>query len=615
MTRLISFGVSVTKALGYGNSRSSVISSVILCILSFFYIFTLGSFIKSNIFVLQNGITYDTFFDVFVINKSIDHILIAVCLVSWLSLSLVGRLRPIILVAFGGLVTIGVILGSNFSTIILNDVALLSIPVVIIISTYNKFVSKKILIGHSDLLPRYLAILSIAIGVITAIVSITRLFSIHESSIALRDYAYDIFVLFSSVSPIFMVLLIFCIPLKLLAKGIMAKLSIYREMPGSNFLSGVVTRRCKSICISLIMLLSVMLVIVPHLPVVNNNHQLVGSDTSGYIDWQNKLAQSKNVEDLLHKAFVTILAGDRPVSLILIFGLVKTLQLDASTVIDNLPIILSPVLVLVVYFFTRELSSSDRVSLLAALFTAVSFQTLVGAYAGYYANWIALIIGYLGFVFLFRFLKKPVKMNLILFSGLMVLLLYSHEYTWTVLTIVMSIFLIVMVGTKHYKRRNALILLLIIVSTVIIDIAKTTLTGVSNGFGRDLSVAHQQQAGINQFANRWNNLKNTMQNYYGAQFSNFIILGLALYWVLRCNVREIPSILFMIFFSIGILPLFFGDWIIQSRVFYDIPFQIPAALGLSYVRKHDNGVMILLPICIWLIAVAFKNVSNFTFPS
>jgi len=609
----LSFGASVTKALGYGNSRSSVTSSAILCVLSFFYLFTLGSFVKANIFVLQNGITYDTFFDLFVINKSLDHIIIVLCLVSWLSLTLVGRLRTVMFVIFGGLVAIGVILDSNFSTIILDDVALLSIPVVVIISTYNKFVSKKILTSHPDLLPRYVAILSIAIGVITAIISLTRLFSIHESSIALKDYAYDIFVLFSSVSPILMVLLIFCIPLKVLAKGIMVKLSIYREMPISNFLSGVVTIRSKSICISLVMLLSVMLAIVPHLSVVNNNHQLVGSDTSHYVDWQSKLAQSRNVGDFVHKAFVGF--GDRPIALILIFGLVKTLELDPSVVIDNLPIILGPALVLVVYFFTRELSSSDKISLLAALFTAVSFQTLVGAYAGYYANWIALIIGYLGFVYLFRFLKKEGKSNLILFSALMVLLLFSHEYTWTVLTIVIGIFLIVMVGINHYKRRNALILLLIILSTIIIDIAKTTLTGVSNGFGRDLSVAHRQQAGISQFANRWNNLKDTMQNYYGAQFSNVIILGLALYWVLRCNLRETPSILFMIFLSIGILPLLFGDWIIQSRVFYDIPFQIPAALGLSYIRKHDNGIMILLPICIWLIAISFKNVSNFTFPS
>jgi hypothetical protein len=66
MERLALFGMSITKALGYGNSRSMIMSSATLGILAFFYVFTSGSFIKANIFVLQNGITYDTFFDLFV---------------------------------------------------------------------------------------------------------------------------------------------------------------------------------------------------------------------------------------------------------------------------------------------------------------------------------------------------------------------------------------------------------------------------------------------------------------------------------------------------------------------------------------------------------------------
>jgi hypothetical protein len=60
---------------------------------------------------------------------------------------------------------------------------------------------------------------------------------------------------------------------------------------------------------------------------------------------------------------------------------------------------------------------------------------------------------------------------------------------------------------------------------------------------------------------------------------------------------------------------FFSDWILQTRVFYNIPFpfQIPAASGLYYIIKQHptKGLMILLPICIWLIAVSIVDVSNF----
>jgi hypothetical protein len=71
----------------------------------------------------------------------------------------------------------------------------------------------------------------------------------------------------------------------------------------------------------------------------------------------------------------------------------------------------------------------------------------------------------------------------------------------------------------------------------------------------------------------------------------------------------------MIFLSIGIVPLFFSDWILQTRVFYNIPFQIPAAIGLYYIMRQQQqmmkGIMTLVPICIWLIAISIVNVSNF----
>jgi asparagine N-glycosylation enzyme membrane subunit Stt3 len=69
--------------------------------------------------------------------------------------------------------------------------------------------------------------------------------------------------------------------------------------------------------------------------------------------------------------------------------------------IEYIPIILAPTLVIVVYFVTRELiPNNDIAALLASFLTAVSSHTLIGIYAGFYANWLALTIGYLSFVFL-----------------------------------------------------------------------------------------------------------------------------------------------------------------------------------------------------------------------
>ena len=61
----------------------------------------------------------------------------------------------------------------------------------------------------------------------------------------------------------------------------------------------------------------------------------------------------------------------------------------------------------------------------------------------------------------------------------------------------------------------------------------------------------------------------------GGVFSSFIILGLGLFWILKSNVREPTSAFLMIFLSAGLVPMFFGSWTIQARVFYDVPFEIP----------------------------------------
>jgi hypothetical protein len=277
---------------------------------------------------------------------------------------------------------------------------------------------------------------------------------------------------------------------------------------------------------------------------------------------------------------------------------------------------LGPSLVLVTYFLTRELTSNETTSLFAAFLTAAtSYHLLGGIFAGFYANWLALIVGYLSFVFLFRYLRRSGKANLIIFAALILLTLLSHVYTWSILALVIGIFLGVSIILKQDSRKRAVLLLLVLLSTVIIDVARTMITGSSGGMERDLKLSQGQLFGIEQFASRWDNLILTTQLYYGSMFSNFIIVALALYWLVRSNLAADYNLLIAIFFSIGILPFFFGDWIIQSRVLYDIPFQIPAAIALTYISRwpiySTKGLAISVTICTWLVAMSARTLSNF----
>jgi hypothetical protein len=279
--------------------------------------------------------------------------------------------------------------------------------------------------------------------------------------------------------------------------------------------------------------------------------------------------------------------------------------------VEYLPIIFGPSLILVIYFLTRELTSNDNVSLFAAFITAISFHMLIGIYAGFYANWFALIIGYLAFVILFKFLKNSGKHYFFIYSLLMVLLLFTHVYTWTILTTITGIFLLIMIKLKVYNKKRIFLLLMILSSVIVIDIFRMNLTGTStSGIQEDIYIA-KSGIGIDQFAQRWSNLVFTIQINFGGLFSNFIIFALGLYWIIRANLKDPGTIFIIIFLSIGIIPLFFGNTIVQSRVFYDIPFQIPAAIALSNIKKNNiMGTLIASSISIWILDITIKELVN-----
>jgi hypothetical protein len=619
----------VARVLGQGTSHLSITGSAILALISFFYIYTVGSYFKVNIYILQNRVTYYQFFDMYIFGRYIDHIIITCGIILWFVLFIRGKARFAASIIYGGLTLIALL--ANLSAL-LDIIAVMSIPIIISFLIYNKLACKKKkipTIPYTNLTINYIAIIGIATGIISIIVSSApSLFSImaqSSSSIPIRNYAYEIFLLFSSFSPILILLLVNSFPVKLLIKEFTTiKNSISNN--NNNKIDSSVSKdwniklRTKFIYLSLFMLLSVAITLIPHLPTINRDNQRIGVDTDYYVNWVNALMHSNNVQDFIRQAFVIQgNAGERPLTLIFLFTIVKVVNADPFYILEHVPIILGPALVLVVYFLTRELTSNnDITSLLAAFLTAVSSQILIGIYAGFYANWFALIIGYLSFVFLIKFLKRPNKLNLILYSLLIVFLVFTHAYTWSILAIVMSIFLVVQLKLNYYHKRSVTLLLLVILSSVIIDIARIFVTGsTSSGIEQDIIKA-RGGASLSQFALRWNNLNYTVNTYVGGQFSNFIIFMLGLYWLFRFNLYQSSSIFLVVFLSIGIIPLLFGNWVIQTRILYNIPFQIPAAIALTYIRKsYANGTLIIFPICIWLLAIGIRAVSNFylIFPS
>ncbi len=617
---IITSSARIAKSFGYGASSISIITSAVLALISFFYVYTLASYLKIDIYFLQNRITYYTFFHNYVINKYSDHLVIVSGIFLWLVLSINGkagkRRRHVVPLVYGGLTLFSI--SANLG-VLLDVLALLSIPFVVSLLVYNRFFAateEKFLKTHTDLLyVNYLVIIGIVTGIISLVMTtLTPLYSSTPAFLQtpiIPNYAHGLYVLFSSACPVLIFLLIFCLPVKLVLREFMTKIFKVRNTITTSFLSYEMKKtRSKLIFLFFFMLLSIIIAAIPHEPLINRTNQYVGTDTAFYVDLMNKLAWTHNPQEFILKAFT--LATDRPLSILFLFTIAKIVPASASFTIDRVPFVLGPALVLVFYFLTRELTSNDTTSVLAAFLTAISFHTLIGIYAGFYANWLGIIIGYMSFVFLIKFLKTERRVNFAIYSGLIVMLLFTHVYTWTIFTIVMGIFLLVLYKLNYYRRQSIILLLIVVLSSVAIDVARTIATGSVGGVEGDIALSKGAGGvGLGQFAQRWSNLVYTTQVYLGGQLSNPIILMLGLYWLFHSKRLEQSTIFIIVFLSIGLLPLFVGGVLIQGRVFYDIPFQIPAAIGLTYVKRRSNGTLLLLAIGIWLVAMSVNAASNY----
>src|SRR5215217_2420336 len=633
---MTSFAIGASKLsrdLGYGLPISSILSGIAFSVSIFFYAYTVGSFFRILVYPLIDRATVYTAFQEYVISQHLDYIIVVLAAASWLFLSVKNRaIRYYFSLAYG---ISGILLALiSPDNIIFDILALLSLPLIItVILFYYRKRQKDLLSFNAKLTWRYISLAVVAISAIGIVFPVLAVFLTPVLGYSAGDDpANELFLLLSSFSTLYIFPLVFCLPVKLLERGVskMLKLDIKEDITQTlpdDYAKNKLKTQTKVGFLLLAIILSIVLVLIPQHPLVNPDNRDIGVDTHYYVTWVRELAKSKNVSDLIYQAFaVQGQSGDRPISLLFLFLIYHVVGGNLSELIEHFPIILGPATVLAFYVLTRELTRNEKIPVIAAFFGAVSFHTLIGIYAGFYANWLALIVGYISIAFLFRYLRSGRFSDIVVFSTLLIGVLFMHIYTWTVLAAISGTFLVAMLLMAIWKkdkksnannvsnlftRKRIIWLLLAILLAIVIDITKVVLIGSSGGVERDIQVA-QTNLGIEHLSMRWRILNATMHDSLGGIFSNFIILLLGLFWVLKSNMREPSNLFLVIFLSAGIVPLTFGWWVLQTRVFYDIPFEIPAAIALYYIStRSGNRLVTLAAACTWLVAISLVTVMNY----
>jgi len=624
----------LSRELGYGMPISSILSGAAFTVCIFFYLYTIGSFFRISVYPLVDRATVYTVFHAYIINQHIDYVIVILATASWFLLSVKNRaIRYYFSIAYAGAGIILALLAPD--NLIFGVITLLSLPLIIGVTLYHyrKKQEKNILNFNAKLTWRYISLAVIAISAVGIVFPVSAVFlTPNFDSYAGYNPANILFILLSSFSTIYIFPLVFCLPVKVLYRAAlrMLKLDIkedIRKTLPNDYKENKLNPRTKVGFVLLALILSIVLVLIPQHPLINKDNQNIGVDTEYYVHWIGELAKSENVSDLIYQAFaVQGQSGDRPLSLLFLFFVYQVVGGNLSEVIEHFPIILGPGTVLAFYVLTLGLTRNEKIAVIAAFFGAVSFHTLIGIYAGFYANWLALIVGYISIAFLFRYLRSGRPSDIVVFSTLLIGVMFIHIHTWTVLAAVSSTFLVTMLLVAIWKknkksnannvsnlftRKRIIWLLIAILLSIVIDITKVLLIGSSGGVEQDIKVA-QTNLDIEHLSMRWRILNATMHDSLGGIFSNFIILLLGLFWVLKSNMREPGTLFLVIFLSAGILPLIFGLWTLQARVLYDIPFEIPAAIGLYYIStRAGNRLMTVAAACTWLVAISLVTVMNY----
>lgn len=340
--------------------------------------------------------------------------------------------------------------------------------------------------------------------------------------------------------------------------------------------------------LSLIVLMSIVITLYPY--AVSGDQGSLGVDIPGYVQTIEQYTYPgefiKSIDNIFR------IYGDRSLSLMIMYSMKEVSGVELETLLKYLPALLAPLLVISVYVFTKRVYSNQSVAVIAAFMAALSHQVVVGFYAAFYSNWMALITMYIASLYLINSanLGKAGFRSIFLFAVFTILTLFLHSYTWTYFIAIITLFLIWSIVQNLKAKKGIRVLMVLGAVTLVIvgiDLLKSQISATTGGFERDLVIA-ESQTGLDQFAGRWFNLQYAFRIYLGGFFTNSMILLLLFVWTITARYKEPSDKLFLAMIFVALLPILFGDYVVQDRIFFMIPFYVPASIIMYRIMSNPK---------------------------
>jgi hypothetical protein len=223
---------------------------------------------------------------------------------------------------------------------------------------------------------------------------------------------------------------------------------------------------------------------------------------------------------------------------------------------------------------------------IASLFSVFGFNSTVGMWAGFYANWLAVAEAFLFLTVLLSFFRRVSISKFAALTVLSLSMLLTHPWTGVLVLTIAAVFV---VSVWRDLRKPILLkpLLLLLAITIVVDVAKSLIFG-GLAAAQDVS-GGLSGASIFRTIGFWPNILTALFVYFDGLLANAILLGFSVIAMVRMGVRDKLQRLLTFWVVIGSLlfPLFDGGGL--ARFVYDLPLSVLTSVGLlTMIRPISN---------------------------
>jgi hypothetical protein len=370
--------------------------------------------------------------------------------------------------------------------------------------------------------------------------------------------------------------------------------ALWAFSPGADWGGELIGRKGVAMVLALSLSFSAIVGAYIYAPAINPTSALVGVDVRQFYSEAAQAMFGTSPFAALKYA----VANDRTLYLLFQYALGELVG-SPGIAVRMMPAVLSVLLTISTYWFMKAATGDGLLSATAALFASFSFQVTVGIDGGLYANWLAMVETFFFFAALLRGLRRESPADLAACSGLSVLILFTHPWTWFAVMGVVVVYAFSSIARSRMSRdvdglRHELAFLgAVLLTGLAANGAKHFLptgSGLSTVYGYTLSGFDLSQVPLIVGA-----LESTLTGYLAGALANPPMIVLGIVGVLALSdLRKSPNRLLLSWLataSVGTILSGYSAGFLQSRVIYLIPFQAFGAIGFVSILRFLSAAI------------------------